>query len=322
MKERIKKMKTIYLRILLATSLVIMASSFYLLASCGGDDDDDNDNNSGETAPFSLYMIDAPVDEADAIYLTVNEVAVHTVASAEADDDDDNNDNDAADDDTDGTSAKAQEGSWITLAVEPARYNLLELQNNAGVVLAEQNLAAGDYNQIRLIIECEGEEAPEIVIEGESHPLKVPSGCTSGFKLNGQFTIAAGQETVLIMDFDMRKSVHETGNGKYMLNPVVRFIQADAAGNISGEVTPIVPRTAVYAFENDAFTGENFEEAVNSTIIDEATGAFTLAALPAGTYDLVVAATGYETLIYVEDAVVEAGEDTTLENPIELILDE
>jgi len=307
-------MKKGYFRVFLATVLMLLASFLYLLASCGGDDDDDNDNDSGVTAPFTLYMIDAPVDEADAIYLTVKEVAVHANHLAE--------DDDAADDDVSANGPNQEEAGWITLAVDPARYDLLELQNNAGVVLAEQNLAAGDYNQIRLLIECEGDEAPEIVIEGESHPLTVPSGCTSGFKLNGQFTIAAGQETVLIMDFDMRKSVHETGNGKYMLNPVVRFIQAEAAGNIIGEVTPIVPRTTVYAFEPETFTGVNFEDAINSTIIEETSGAFTLAALPVGTYDLVVAAAGYETLIYVEDVTVEAGEDTTLESLIELIADE
>ena len=270
-------------RILLVPILIVLG--FALSVSCG--DDDDDDDSGGGSAAFSLYMIDAPVDEADEINMTVVSVSVN-----------------------------GPDG-WTDLAVTPTRYDLLDLMNNAGVTLAEQDLPEGDYGEIRLVIECEGDEAPEIVIEGETFPLTVPSGCTSGFKLKGEFTVAAGAETVLIMDFDMSKSVHETGNGKYMLKPVVRFIQADAAGNINGEVTPVVPRTLVYAFNAGDFSGDNFEDAVNSTIIRD-DGSFTLAALPAGMYDIVVVAAGYETTVYVEDVEVEAGADTDLEEPIEL----
>jgi len=278
-------MKTRFIKLFVVISVIALMSTLGFLISCGDDDDDDND--SGGDAAFSLFMIDAPVAEADEINLTIKAVSVN-----------------------------GPDG-WIELAVTPERYNLLELMNNAGVTLAEQDLPEGDYGEIRLVIECEGEEAPEIVIAGDSFPLTVPSGCTSGFKLKGEFSLVAGQETVLIMDFDMQKSVHETGNGKYMLKPVVRFIQADAAGNIVGEVTPVVPRSVIYAFEAEAFTGDNYDDAVNSTIIRD-DGSFIVAALPAGTYDIVVAAPEYEIAVYVEDVVVEAGSDTTLENPIEL----
>ncbi|NLH48691.1 MAG: DUF4382 domain-containing protein [Myxococcales bacterium] len=276
-------MNTSFRHVLSATVVFAAMSVIAMMISCGGGDDDDDN----AVAPFSLYLIDAPVTDADEINLTINAVAVN-----------------------------GPEG-WTDLAVTPERYNLLELMNNAGVVLAEQDLPAGDYGEIRLVIECEGDEAPEIVIAGESYPLQVPSGCTSGFKLKGEFSLVAGQETMLIMDFDMTKSVHETGNGKYLLKPVVRFVQADAAGNLIGLVTPVVPRTVVYAFEAGAFTGDNFDDAVNSTIIRD-DGTFTIAALPAGSYDVVVVAAGYEIAVYVEDVVIEAGTDRTLENPIEL----
>jgi hypothetical protein len=236
-------------------------------------------------------MIDAPIANADEINITINAVSVN-----------------------------GPDG-WIDLAVTPARYNLLELMNNAGVTLADQDLPEGDYGEIRLVIECDGDEAPEIVFNDESFPLTVPSGCTSGFKLKGEFTLVAGQATVLIMDFDAGKSIHQTGNGKYMLNPVVRFIQVDAAGNILGEVTPAVPRTLVFAFAPDDFTGENFDDSVNSTITRE-DGSFTLAALPAGSYDIAIVAAGYQVAVYAENIVVEAGSDTVLASPLQLIVGE
>ncbi|HPM76612.1 MAG TPA: DUF4382 domain-containing protein [bacterium] len=270
--------------------------------ACQNDDDDD----SGGDADFTLVMIDAPVDDAEAINLTVEEVAVHAFHMTD--------DDDTADDDDDGNAA---ESGWFTLDVEPARYNLLELQNNVGVVLAEQSLPSGDYNEIRLILTCEGEDAPEIVIDGENKALTVPSGCQSGFKLKGQFTLVEGAQTKLIMDFDMRKSVHETGNGKYLLSPVVRIIQADAAGTIAGEIAPTVPRAIVYAFATGTFTGDNFDDAENSTIVRD-DGSFVLAALPAGAYDLVVSAAGYEVKAYLEGYTVEAGVDHVLNDQLEL----
>ncbi|HPQ68315.1 MAG TPA: DUF4382 domain-containing protein [bacterium] len=295
-------MKTIHPFFFLAVVAVIVVFGY----ACQNDDDDD----SGGDADFTLVMIDAPVDDAEAINLTVEEVAVH--AFHMTDNDDDATDDDATDDD-----GNADESGWFTLDVEPARYNLLELQNNAEVVLAEQTLPSGDYNEIRLILTCEGDDAPEIVIDGESKALTVPSGCQSGFKLKGQFTLAEGAQTKLIMDFDMRKSVHETGNDKYLLSPVVRLIQADAAGTITGEISPAVPRAIVYVFATGTFTGDNFDDAENSTIVRD-DGSFVLAALPAGVYDLVVSAAGYEVKIYLEGYTVEAGVDHVLDAPLEL----
>lgn len=236
---------------------------------------------------IKLYMVDAPVPGAEAINITLDAVSVN-----------------------------GPDG-WFELAVTPHRYNLLDLINNASVLLTDEELPVGDYTEFRLVIECDGDDAPEMIIAGESFPLKVPSGCSSGFKLKGDFTINAGEETILIMDFDMQKSVHQTGNGLYILNPVVRFVQSHTAGNITGEVTPIVPNTLVYAFEPNAFTGDNFDDAINSTIIAD-DGAFTLAALPAGTYDVVVVTIGYDIAVYVEDVVVVAVQETVLTIPIQM----
>ncbi|MCZ7584686.1 MAG: DUF4382 domain-containing protein [Deltaproteobacteria bacterium] len=125
------------------------------------------------------------------------------------------------------------------------------------------------------------------------------------------------EDKIIVMDFDVRKSVHEQGNGQYNMNPVVRIFEADAVGTISGETDPAVPRAVVYAFPADTFGGDNFDDAANSAIVRD-DGSFTLAGLPPGSYDIVVAADGYETAVYVEDVEVEAGFDTALEDPIAL----
>jgi Domain of unknown function (DUF4382)/Carboxypeptidase regulatory-like domain len=249
-----------------------------LAVSCG--DDNEGDGKTG----LQIYLIDAPVDDAEEINMTV-------------------------------ISASIRDGGWTDLDLEPVRFNLLDFQNDEGYALVQDELPAGDYDELRLVLECEGDDAPEIVIAGESYPLKVPSGCTSGFKIKGDFSISGGAEVVLILDFNARKSVTETAKG-YNLNPVIRVIRAEDAGTISGLIEPAIERSAAFAFQDGTYANDNFDDAYNSTIARE-NGSFTIAALPAGTYDIVVSAEGFSSRLY-EDIEVSAGEDTELPSTVEL----
>ncbi|HPQ71952.1 MAG TPA: DUF4382 domain-containing protein [bacterium] len=311
-----------------------------------GDDDDalDDDDVTGDddlsfTAPFLLKLIDAPVDEAEAVYITLTQIRVHlaepyyagdddTADDDVADDDvadddvaddddakdadDDAADDDAADDDDDG------DGEWIDLDFDPTRYNLLELQNNVSALLADEELPAGLYSQIRLMFDCE-ENPPSIVIDGEESALTIPSGCNNGIRLTNQFTLVPGEPLELIMDFDVRKSVHQTGNGKYMMRPTVRLVNAGQSGSIGGSVLPLQIGAVVYAFSSGTYQPEAkedaFDDAENSAIVSEG-GSFTLGALPAGSYDLVVTADGYQTAVQA-GLEVTAGEELAA-TPIEM----
>jgi hypothetical protein len=43
-------------------------------------------------------------------------------------------------------------------------------------------------------------------------------------KLNGSFGLAAGGATTILIDFDGESSFSQTGNGSYMINPVIRIL--------------------------------------------------------------------------------------------------
>ena len=114
-------------------------------------------------------------------------------------------------------------------------------------LLLDEPLAAGEYKSIRLIVDAvEGERDSYIVLDagGGEHELQVPSGSTSGFKLDGSFTVVAGQSVNFTIDFDVRKSIVRTGTPKnpdtvkYLLKPVLRIVQNDSAGHITGKVAP------------------------------------------------------------------------------------
>ncbi len=112
------------------------------------------------------------------------------------------------------------DSEWLTIVNESQTFDLLALQN-VSALLGEKNLTAGKYTQIRLTV-----VSANITINRsgtiEHHAMKVPS---DKIKLIHPFTILKNETTVLTLDFDVGKSIHETGNGKFMMKPTIKIIQ-------------------------------------------------------------------------------------------------
>jgi hypothetical protein len=116
------------------------------------------------------------------------------------------------------------------------------------------------------------------------------------------------------MDFDVRRSVHTTGNGQYIMQPVIRLVDAEQVGVIKGQVLPLDIDAVVYAFEAGTFdpgAQDPFENAINSSM-PAADGFFSLAALPFATYDIVITADGFETDASMSSITVNAPEETDI----------
>lgn len=112
------------------------------------------------------------------------------------------------------------ESGWITIVDESQTFDLLALQN-VSALLGEKNLTVGKYTQIRLTV-----ESAVITINKsgiiEEHTLQVPS---DKIKLIRPFTISKNETTVLTLDFIVGESIHQTGNGKFILKPTIKIIQ-------------------------------------------------------------------------------------------------
>ena len=118
----------------------------------------------------------------------------------------------------DAPAVSPEAGAWISVSAAPATYELLSLQNGVTAALGNLTLAAGTVTGIRLILDPENQGS--IVVAGQSHPLKVPSGSESGLKLQGMIPLVAGLSTSITIDFDAAKSVIRAGD-QYQLKPVV-----------------------------------------------------------------------------------------------------
>lgn len=109
---------------------------------------------------------------------------------------------------------KADDTGWVTIAETEITIDFLQLVNGLMAELADVALEPGYYTQLRLVVA----EMNEVIIDGESNPLVVPSGFETGVKLNLNFTIEENQATEIVVDFDITRSVIKTETN-YLLQP-------------------------------------------------------------------------------------------------------
>jgi hypothetical protein len=124
-----------------------------------------------------------------------------------------------------------------------------------------------------------------ITVDGETHDLSTPSAQQSGLKLNLHADLKEGITYKILLDFDVARSIVESGNGSYSLKPVIRAISEATSGAIEGSVNIPESTPAVYAIMSMDTLGTTFADS---------TGAFLIKGLPAGTYTVSFApAAGY-----------------------------
>jgi hypothetical protein len=206
-----------------------------------------NTSNNGATGHLEIRLTDGPATY-DAVYIDVRQVAVNV------------------------SSDTATDSGWQILPLlRPGIYNLLDFKNGIDTVLASSDLPAGKLSQLRLILG----DSNSVVVDGQSYPLKTPSGQQSGLKLKINSTLTSNIVYRLWIDFDAGRSIVATGNGKsgkYILKPVIRTYADAIGGSIKGFVLPAAAEPEVLAVQGtdtlmalpDSLTGYYFLGGVNA----------------------------------------------------------
>lgn len=171
---------------LLFSAAVITTLLFY---ACSKDTSSSFDNSGSGTTRLKVNMTDAPVN-ADSVNVDIRQVRV-------------NFSNDTV--------------GWVDISTHAGVYNLLGLQNGLDTLLAVGTVPTDTLQQIRLVLGTNN----SIVVSGVNYPLTIPSGAESGLKIIVNRRLNANLDSLLI-DFDAALSIHATGNGGYMLRPVLR----------------------------------------------------------------------------------------------------
>jgi hypothetical protein len=193
----------------------------------------------------------------------------------------------------------------------PKPVDLLALQGlQFETLLSEVELAAGDYKEMRLVIDDTNMSSYVETSDGSVYPLKIPGGSSSGLKIKSKISFVEKQTSAYTLDFDLNKSVVMAGaSGKYNLKPVLRLVKNSEVGHIRGVVdaalltstdcsdNDVDTYNAVYLYQGFDITPEDINtnsvsgnQPVTTTLIkfDKVTGEymFEAAYLPAGEYTL------------------------------------
>ena len=119
-----------------------------------------------------------------------------------------------------GLEVNHEKEGWISIPIKVGIYNLLDLQNNVTVLLADDvSIPAGAITQMRLILGTNN----SIVDNTGTYSLKVPSGSETGLKVNLNQVIAPNGNILIVLDFDASASIVVQGNGSFLLKPVIKI---------------------------------------------------------------------------------------------------
>lgn len=259
----------------------LVLASVLALSGCN------SSSSGGGTGTLNVALTDTPACGFDHVYVTVDRVRVNASAVA-----------------------GANAAGWHEVVLEvPQKIDLLALTNGVLTELGQTGLPAGHYQQVRLVLlpNTDGALNNSVVPAGGSEEaLATPSAAQSGYKVVGDFKVAADRVVDLVLDFDACRSVVPKANGGYALKPVVTATVQTVSGGIAGHVDPADAGAVVYAEQDGRI--------VKGTVADD-NGYFLLSPVlhssSNGAYDIVLARAGDTTTI-VRGVPVLANAVTTL----------
>jgi hypothetical protein len=194
-------------------------------------------------------------------------------------------------------------GAPLVLATfSPSKHiNLLDYQV-APLALSSGSIAPGTYQQLRLVLDTSAATNTNVVVNGTTSPLAIPSATgaigfgnstsidagdgagTSGIKVNVNLVAAAGAVYGFVIDFNAAESIVQTGAGAFMMKPVL----VATAQNIAGSISGAVKNNAGTAVSNAQVVAQQSGGVMVNSGVTDANGNFQINALPAGSYTLVV----------------------------------
>lgn len=242
----------------------LFALTLLIFSACS-----DNDSSKDKKVSVGFYLTDAPaLSGIEAVYLDIKSVGY----SLEGD-------------------------SWIELPIKPSSIELLQFSNGKDSLLSNITLDAGiKVQQIRLVLG----DNNFLVKDGNKIPLKVPSGQTSGLKINVQSVPEIMSGYKVVIDFDASHSIVAQGNGNYSLKPVVRaYIQANTS-SIYGYLTPKDEVTRVFTLDAKGDTISTISDINNNNY-------FQLHGLFSGTYKVQIQNLATSEFEVLEDNIIVVG---------------
>jgi len=183
-----------------------------VLSACGS-----SSNDSGTaTSDVGIRFSDAPVEELDAVMITVDKLTFNRSG-----------------DDIVVDTFTSEELNLIDS--DTFQLNLLDYQGlESSLILDSVKLPVGDYQNLRITIVQDDDTYVHEIGSETNNELKVPSG---ELKLGG-FTVSATSTQTFVVEFGLRQAMtYNPGPKRYILKPRgVRIVRLEDAASITGTV--------------------------------------------------------------------------------------
>ncbi|MDL5045977.1 DUF4382 domain-containing protein [Oscillatoria amoena NRMC-F 0135] len=252
----------------------LLAGALIILGGC---------SEEAQNGKIKFYITDSPIDAAnvEAVVLSITRIEVN-----------------------------GPDGWLVVKSFDPAlELNILDYQNGNSYFLTEDEFIAGEYSELRLVLDAPTNSGAPISNPGcyirytdeSTQALFVPSGGQTGYKVKGSFTLPPDGTVAVTLDFDLRKSIVKAGmSGIYLLKPTVRLVVNQDASLLKGNFVEFdeYPKVIVYAYTAGTFSVDEaaepeegdvrFGKAITSASVN-GSGKFTLAFLDPGDYELILA---------------------------------
>ncbi len=251
------------------------------MMSCNKDDDSAME---AETYNTSFEVTDAPIDNADveAVFVTIANVSVD---------------------------GKSLEGFSATTV------NLAALVNGKTEALGNLDLQAKSYSNIVFELDFDQDvdgNSPGCYVERANGEKDALVASSNKITISDKFEVLANATNVIVVDFDLRKTIKEEKEGASSdfdfvtmseLSAGIRTVNAELTGKISGNVNDAndtSDKIIVYAYEKGSFdadvetkgkgaSGVTFANAVTSAEVTGLSGSYSLDFLEEGEYELIFA---------------------------------
>lgn len=109
---------------------------------------------------------------------------------------------------------------------------------NSTQLVSRDDITAGDFSGVRLLIEASGSDDESTVTPrtGGTVPLQLSGG---NLLATRDFNVEDEESTTVTIDVDLRRSLFapESPGGNYLLSPTLRLVQNNRAGSIAGSVS-------------------------------------------------------------------------------------
>lgn len=178
-----------------------------------------NRNEAQRFGLLSFLFKDAPVDDAQAVVLTVSGLELLDNAG------------------------KVRQAYTID---PPRTLDVLQLQGGLSETLLDGVEApVGRYQQLRLLVEtppadCQNLAPPfaaYVDVAGTHYPLVLPAGDQSGLTFRGDVDVRVDEQHAYMIDLDLRQAITRRGHsGCYTLRPALRVAAVAASGAVAGRI--------------------------------------------------------------------------------------